>query len=147
MIFNNVDEAIRVLGRTGGGSLVHQEAIHFLAGLEGCAECEALVRALQNDDFSVRWQASLMLAWMGWKAVPAILSALIDPQRVGDQRLRQSVIHTIHSFQEQAIRSQFAPLLKALSGLAADLATMREASLLYAKICPTGQVTQPGMSF
>jgi hypothetical protein len=146
MVFNNVDEAIRVLGHTGVGALAHQEAIHFLAGLEGCVECEALVRALQSDDFSVSWKAGLMLAWMGWKSIPAILHALVDPKRVGDQRLRNGVVHIIHSFQDHAIHTELAPLLKALTGPAADLATMREANLLITRICPTGYADGVGIS-
>jgi|WetSurMetagenome_2_1015567.scaffolds.fasta_scaffold1076235_2 HEAT repeat protein len=136
MVFQNVEEAIRILEDTSVGVQVHQEAAYFLADWEDYLEAESLVRALQDDDFGTRWKAAILLAWIGQNAIPALLKAMVDPKRVGDLRLRSGVVHAIRSIQDQHLKAEFGPLLKALQGPAPDLAAMQEGNRLLEKICP-----------
>jgi HEAT repeat protein len=104
--------------------------VRFLASLDECNEVEGLVHALQNDDLGVRWEAANLLAKIGEKSLPEILKALRDPKRVGDQRLREAVVHVIHNFSDHALCDQLAHLLATLKGPSADVETMREAHRL-----------------
>jgi HEAT repeat protein len=116
------------------GPSVHYEAIRYLASLDVDFEIDALVHALENDDPGVRWEAGILLARLGRKAVPAILKALMDPKRVGDPRLRTSVVHVIHSLRERTLQTQLKPLIKAMKDVAPDLKTMQEAARLLNSI-------------
>lgn len=125
-MITSVTEALQALENVSAGSQIHLEAIRFLTSLDDCYELKNLVDALQSDDFGVRWEAANLLARNGRKSVPVILRALKDPRKVGDQRLRDGVIHIIHNFDEPLLRQELSSLLAAMKGPSADLETMRE---------------------
>ena len=87
-----------------------------------------LVRALQDEDFGVRWAASEALGQLGVPALEAVLRVLADPERVGDPRLRESAYHMLHLGQEWPVPVK--ALLASLKGPAADLASLEEAARL-----------------
>ncbi len=136
MNFLSVDEALRVLENMSLGANAHLEAIRYLASLDECYESECLVRALQNDDFGVRWEAANLLAKMEKPAIPAMMHALMDPKRVADQRLREGVLHFFHKLEDPALKNTAAPLLSALKGPAPEMDTMKQAYLLFRKVDP-----------
>ena len=87
-----------------------------------------LVRALQDEDFGVRWAASEALAQLGLHALEEVLRVLADPNQVGDPRLRESAYHMLHLGQPWPV--SVIGLMKSLKGPAADLATLEEAAHL-----------------
>ncbi len=138
MNIQSIEEAIRLLEDMTVGSKVHLEAIRYLSSMDECYEVEGLVRALESDDFGVRWEAAKLLASLGKTAVVAMLRALLDPKRVADPRLREGILHAFHILEDHAMQSQAAPLLKALKGPAPEVDSMKQAYLLLKQIDPTG---------
>ena len=138
MIFHSVDEALCALADPSVSPTIHQEALHFLASLDDGCEAENLVRSLQSDELGIRWEAANLLSKMGIKSIPAVLRALMDPERVCHPRLREGVVHMIHNIQDSDLKKRLAPLLKAIKGPAADIETMRVAYQLFKDIDPHG---------
>ena len=87
-----------------------------------------LARALQDEDFGVRWAASEALAQLGVAALEEVLRALADPKRVGDPRLRASAYHMLHMGHNWPV--PVGRLMVSLKGPAADLASLEEAAHL-----------------
>ena len=105
---------------------VREAAIRFLAEAPTPAVITRLVQALQDDDFGVRWTAATVLAQHGEPALREVLTALTDPQRVGDPRLRDCAYHILHN-NPTSLPVSLQELLAALRGPAADIAALVEA--------------------
>lgn len=136
MTFHNVEEALHALEDPELDSKEHQNACHYLAGLNEKEEAKGLVQSLESDDLGVRWEAANILAEMGSKSISAVLKALMDPNRVGDQRLKDGVIHMIHEIEDPELKRKLEPLITTLQGPAADISTMWEAYHLLNEIRP-----------
>lgn len=136
-MISTVMEALQALENVSAGSQKHLEAIRFLNGLDECFEVKNLVKALQNDDFSVRWEAADLLAKIGHSAIPQMLKALMDPERAGDPRLRNGVVRIIHKLEDHLLKKELSPLLAATKSSSADIETMRVAFQLLKKFDPS----------
>jgi hypothetical protein len=98
-----------------------------------------LVRALQDDDFGVRWAASEALSQLGAYALEEVLRVLADPDRVGDPRLRDSAYHMLHVGHHWSVPVD--GLMVRLKGPAADLASLEEAARLLQLLRSAGPRT------
>ncbi len=126
MIASSV-QAMEVLDDVREEAAIREAAIRYLAKGPTPAVITRLVQALQDDDTGVRWAAAEALTPLGLAALPEVLKALTDPQRVSDPRLRESAYHILHSDQA-SVPVSIAELLDALRGQAADIASLVEAN-------------------
>jgi HEAT repeat protein len=134
MAFRTLEEALSVLGEASVDPRTKGEARQFLDGIEPDVEARQLVEGLRHDDFKVRWEAARLLSDMGKLALKEMLNALVDPQKVGDPRLRSGVYHVLHHHKDPAVRQMTANLVHDLNGSAADLKTLHEAHHLLQQI-------------
>jgi HEAT repeat protein len=104
------------------------DAARFLATDTSDESIAALVAALSDADHGVRWAAGSALALLGDAAMPAMLSALLQPNV--DKTLRDGVRHVLTDNRSANVRQLSAPLVKALKGPEADIAAMQEAAKL-----------------
>jgi HEAT repeat protein len=104
------------------------DAVHFLATDASAESIAALVAALSDADYGVRWAAGSALALLGEPAMPAVLGALLQPHV--DKTLRDGVRHVLTDNRSPNVRQLSVPLVKALKGPEADIAAMQEAAKL-----------------
>lgn len=104
------------------------EAAHVLAADATADSVAALVAALSDADPGVRWAAGSALALIAEPAMPAVLSALLQPNV--DKALRDGVRHVLTDNSSANVRQLSVPLIKALKGPEADIAAMQEAAKL-----------------
>ncbi|HSD85782.1 MAG TPA: HEAT repeat domain-containing protein [Anaerolineae bacterium] len=116
-------QALAILDDYREAAEVREAAIRYLADRATPAVIAHLVRALQDDDFGVRWEAANRLAQLGEPALLEVLKALTDPQRVDDPRLRDSAYHILHVTHAKMTVST-DKLLEALKGPAAEIASL-----------------------
>ena len=95
-----------------------------------------LVRALQDEDFGVRWAASEALGQLGTVALVEVLRVLADRDRVGDPRLRESAYHMLHFGRHWPV--PVTALMASLKGPASDLASLEEAARLLQRLQAPG---------
>jgi HEAT repeat protein len=107
------------------------DAARFLATDASTESIAALVTALSDADHGVRWAAGSALALLGEPAMPAVLSALLQPGV--DKTLRDGVRHVLTDNRSADVRQLSMPLVKALKGPEADIAAMQEAARLLPK--------------
>ena len=134
MSITSETQALDILDDLRQAHLQREAAARHLAEHPTPRAIARLVRALQDDDFGVRWDAAVALARLGNLALPELLRALTDPSRVGDPRLREGVYHALHYNQSPHLPVPVRPLMEALRGPAADIASMDEASRLLQQI-------------
>ena len=128
--FRTVEEALHVLGEASIDARTRDAAYQFLQHMDPHSEIAELVEALRSEHFKVRWAAAKRLSEMGRPALRGILNVLVDPQKVGDQQLRDGIYHVLHNNRDPYVREVTSHLLQDLHGSAADLRTMQEASHL-----------------
>ena len=98
---NHPDKHIRWEAARGLGNYGNTEATHILA--EG----------LFDGDYAVRWATTDVLAQLGEKAVPAILSAII--RNPLNEPSRQASYHALHGINSNRLQERIKPLLDALN--------------------------------
>ena len=125
-----VEEALHVLGEASIDAQTREAAYQFLQHMDPRSEIAELVEALRSEHFKVRWAAAKRLSEMGRPALKGILNVLVDPQKVGDQQLRDGVYHVLNNNRDPYVREVTSHLLQDLHGSAADLLTMQEANHL-----------------
>ena len=130
MRFTAEDQAINVLDDNSNAYWKRESAARFLSEHPTDRAIEHLVHALQDDNFGVRWEAAVTLTRLGEAALPELLTALADPHRVGDSRLREGVYHVLHYSHAPKMPVPIDGLMEALKGPAADIATLEEANRL-----------------
>ena len=118
-----------------------EAAARFLKKFPEPQAVPRLVRALQDEDFGVRWAASEALSRLGVHALEAVLRVLADPNQVGDPRLRDSAYHMLHLGQQWPVSVK--GLMRSLKGPAADLATLEEAARLLQLLKSAGRDASP----
>jgi HEAT repeat protein len=134
MSIKSEDNAFDILDNSSSGELERVEAVRYLAELANERDIERLVQALQDDDFGVRWEASISLSKLGKIALPSLLKALMDPDRVGDPRLIRGALRAISRMEHSALPQSAGKLVKALRGPAADVAAMEVAYKVLADV-------------
>jgi hypothetical protein len=128
MTIESVSQAIALLDNVRENATVREAAIRYLAKDPTPAVIARLVQALQDDEFSVRWEAATAVAQQGEAGVLEVLKALTHAEQVGDPRLRECAYHILHSH-TASVPVPIADLLAALhGGTAADIASLVEAS-------------------
>lgn len=154
MLAKSEEQAIAILKDTKLENQLRESAIHYLAEHPTPTGISALVGALQEDEFAVRWAASTALAQLGHLALPEILKALVNP-KLNTTPFRHCVIHILHYGTDLArepvyrhqqidphIHLQPEPekpvrvgeLLAALKGPAADINSMKAADKLLTEL-------------
>lgn len=130
MEIKTFEEASKILEMKYDSPVLHEKAIDYLVEHPNDQAIQRLVLALQDDDFGVRWMASLALAKLGKKALIAVLEALTDPHRVGDSRLRAGAYRMLEHMNLPEISESARMLMPALKGPAADICSM-EAAFIF----------------
>ena len=130
----SVEQAIEILSDPLEDQLFREQAIRYLSYHPSEKVINKLVWSLQDDEFGIRWEAAIILAQLGEKALPVLLKALTDPEKVGDPRLREGAYHVLHYNRDPSYAINITQLMHALKGPAADIASMREAGRILAQI-------------
>jgi HEAT repeat protein len=127
-------ELLQILDSNLKESREREKAIRDLAEMPNERVILRLVEALQDDDFGVRWEASVALSKLGNAALPSLLKALMDPKRVGDPRLRRGAYRVLKSMRISSHPGSIERLMEALHGPAADIVSMEEAYRVYCEL-------------
>ena len=130
----SVGQALEILDDSYENQLLREQAIRYLSYQPSEEIINRLVWALQDDEFAIRWEAATALAQIGKGALPELLKALTDPDRVGDPRLREGAYQVLHHIQNPYYAINITRLLQALKGPAADIASMKEAGRILSQI-------------
>lgn len=130
MVLSSENDAIEILDRENVSSLEREDAVRYLAYQPSDRAIRRLVKALQDHDFGVRWEAAASLAKLGDRGLHEMLKALVDPERVGDPRLREGAYHMLHYNRSDKLPVPTKELMLALKGPAPDISTMEEAGKL-----------------
>lgn len=110
-----VDALAAILQSSPG--VAHWEAAKALGQIASPRAAPALVRALEDDDFSVRWLAAEALVALGGQGLPPLLHALSD--RPTSSLLREGAHHVLHDliakrYLLEAVEAAVKPVLAAL---------------------------------
>jgi HEAT repeat protein len=124
------EEAIAILKNIRLSELEREDAIRYLQEYPSPEGMQALVAALQDDDYGVRWKAGAALAELGEAGMPALLKALCQPTE--DELLRQGTRHVLHYNASPRVRQQTQELMQALKGPGSAISTMEAAHKLRA---------------
>jgi len=122
------EQAVAILNNRLNSVAEREAAARFLKKNPEPQAVPRLVKALQDEDFGVRWAASEALSQLGVHALETVLGVLADPDQVGDPRLRESAYHMLHLGRAWPVPVN--KLMQSLKGPAADLATLEEAARL-----------------
>ena len=126
MMITSSAQAMEILDDVREEVTFREAAIRYLAKEPTPVVTARLVQALQDDDFSVRWEAANAVAQQGNVGVLEVLQALTDSTRASDPRLRECAYHILH-LNTGLIPVSITELLDALhGGPAADIATLVE---------------------
>jgi len=99
----------------GGDTQTRWEAAKALGYLADPDAAPALVRALQDEEFGVRWLAAEGLILLGHDGLKPLLRALIE--RSDSVWLRQGAHHVLRALSKSGFREVLRPVLAALDGL------------------------------
>jgi hypothetical protein len=130
LLITGMDQAVRILKDKTSGERLREDAVRSLAADASPEAIKTLVDTLQDHDLGVRWQAAVVLSQLGKRALPYLLTALVDPKRVADPWLRDGALHILRDNVDAGVTMLSRNLRHALKGQAADLRTMREADRL-----------------
>jgi HEAT repeat protein len=95
------------------------EAAKALGQIGDSEAAQALVRALEDKIFDVRWLAAEGLITIGKKALVPLLEALLE--RSDSPWMREGAHHVLHDMDKSDISEMILPILNALEGMEADL--------------------------
>ena len=98
-----------------GDGLVRWEAAKALGEIGVSEAAPPLVKALEDEEFDVRWLAAIGLIGMNIKGLKPLLHALMEQ---GDSVfLREGAHHVIHDLAKGGLRKYLAPVLAALENV------------------------------
>lgn len=148
MLITPKEQAVAVLNNKQLPIRKRELALHYLTGHPTLEGIKAMVDALRDSDFALRWLAATALAQLGPLALPEVLRALTNPKS-NTVRLREGVVHILHYSSNLAHESVFTQqhmepqvfiepgklvsvrkLMTALKGQLADINSMKEAGKL-----------------
>lgn len=112
------------------------QAAKALGEIGDLSAAPALVKALEDDKFDVRWLAARALVALGRDGLPALLRALIE--RPNSTWLREGAHHILHDEGYQTWQEQLAPVMKALEGYAPVDALPEAAEEVLRAFVPSG---------
>jgi hypothetical protein len=90
------------------------QAAKALGEIGNSSAAPALVKALEDDKFDVRWMAARAVVALGRVGLVALLQALIE--RPHSTLLRESAHHVLHNEAHEKWNKQLAPVMQALEG-------------------------------
>lgn len=101
-------------------SRLHWEAAKALSQIGSPEATQSFIRALQDDNFGVRWLAAEGLITIGRPAVKPLLKAL--ESQADSVRLREGAHHVLHDmvhqlYVDKQMRQHLRPVLDALNGV------------------------------
>ena len=97
-----------------GDELLRWEAAKTLGEIGAPEAAPFLVKALEDEEFDVRWLAAMGLIGMNIRGLKPLLHALMEQ---GDSAfLREGAHHVIHDLTKGELRKYLAPVLTALEG-------------------------------
>jgi HEAT repeat protein len=99
--------------------LMRWEAAKTLGQIGDPEAAQALVRALEDKIFDVRWLAAEGLTSIGKKALVPLLEALVE--RSDSPWMREGAHHVLHDIDKGGINEIIVPVLDALEGMEAHL--------------------------
>ena len=104
---------------TGTPGVAHWEAAKALGQIASPSAAPALVDALEDNEFSVRWLAAEALVAVGGQGLAALLHALADRPTSG--LLREGAHHVLHDliakrYLLESLETAVKPVLAALDG-------------------------------
>ncbi len=91
------------------------EAAKALGEIKDPRSAAALVRALEDEKFDVRWLAARALIEMNIKALKALFQALIE--HADSILLRQGAHHVLHDLAKGELRTYLVPVLLVLENM------------------------------
>ena len=94
-------------------SHIRWEAAHGLGQIGDSRAAPTLAEGLFDESYVVRWASANVLAKMGEKGVPAILSVLCSHEM--NQPYRQAAYHALHEIKSLQIRKRIILVLEALN--------------------------------
>ena len=124
-MIQTTEQAIAVIQNTRMSEAEREEGIHFVRETPSTQGIAVLVEALRDNDHGVRFAAAHALAYVGDAAMPTLLRALAQPDT--DVVLRKGATIVISESTSPKVREQGQPLLAALKGSQAGIATMEAA--------------------
>jgi HEAT repeat protein len=95
--------------------LVKWEAAKALGEIGAPEAAPSLVKALEDDQFDVRWLAAIGLIGMNIKGLKPLLHALMH--QTDSVFLREGAHHVIHDLTKGELRKYLAPVLAALENI------------------------------
>ncbi len=131
-MIDSTAEAIAVLQDAKLPESERTKAIHFLRDHPSNEGIDALVAALGDDDFGVRWAAGSALAAQGQAALEPILRKLLTS--AGDLAAREAAAHALHDSISPEVRAKTADLQDALKRRQTDVAVLTETSKLLQQL-------------
>lgn len=131
-MIQSVEEAITLLHDASQAEDEREQAAHYLQHNVTPAGVEALVGALEADEFSVRWASAVALAAIGDAAFRPLVAALASPEN--SARLREGALHVFRQSTGRAVHEKTGELQHVLRGIDADMRTMEVAFHLLAEL-------------
>jgi HEAT repeat protein len=125
-MFKSVQEAIEILQNFKLPSHEREQAIQYLSEQTGDEVLKALVSALHDGDFGIRWAASEALLERGEVGLKAFLLELASPRN--DYNLREIAIHFFHNIKDPNFQVQAAKIEKTLKGPDPEITSMEAAN-------------------
>jgi HEAT repeat protein len=98
-----------------GNELLRWEAAKALGEIGAPEAAPFLVRALEDEQFDVRWLAAVGLIGMNIKGLKPLLHALMEQS--DSVFLREGAHHVIHDLTKGELRKYLAPVLAALENI------------------------------
>ena len=126
----DVESAIETLQDEDLSTAERESVIRFLEQEASERSIRALVSALTDDCFAVRWVAGTALARLGDRAIPFVLEMIM---RHFNLRLRDSVYHVLHYNYGLWTQWHTGELMKALRSVVPDVTAPKEAAKLLSE--------------
>ena len=98
-----------------GNNLLKWEAAKALGDIGAPEAGPILVKALEDEQFDVRWLAAVGLIGMNIKGLKPLLHALME--QIDSVFLREGAHHVIHDLTKGELRKYLAPVLAALENI------------------------------
>jgi HEAT repeat protein len=131
-VIQSADEAIRLVQDASQAEHDREQAVHYLQHHVTPEGVQAMVQALEADEFSVRWAAAVALAAVGDAALRPLVTALANPDN--SSRLREGALHVFRQSNSRTMHEKTGELQHVLRGIDADMRTMEAAYRLLTEL-------------
>ncbi len=111
-MFESLEQALAILRDPQEDSLKRVDAVHYLADLGTEDAIQAMLEALEDDDYGVRWAVADELAKMGKRGAEIMARKMLDPN--ASSRVFEMALHVFKDNGDLLVRSKAERLVKAL---------------------------------